>query len=240
MGNIIALSRLEQELKKVETYSWGGLQTNMLDDLTKFIYGCSSYDALMKLIERAEGIHENFPRQYAINRWYNFWCSTAAEALLGKSDKVELEKEVKHKTIDFFIEQLNFDLKVTVLPKVLQNGFNNGFAAFKHFYDKPQELIYWFYENQSIERRFHEHNRLFLVCADLVNPEESWKLKRELRKLRNLLEFYAAKVNVNKVPVFEINDGEARSDVLFFLKGKERFRGYISKFHDIIYHSIWL
>lgn len=40
-------------------------------------------------------------------------------------------------------------------------------------------LIKWLYENQG-DMRFGAENRIFLVLIDMGNPEESWKLKRNV------------------------------------------------------------
>lgn len=68
------------------------------------------------------------------------------------------------KGVDFFIDDLPIDLKITRLPK----GFSEDF-------DKDK-LIKWFYENQS-EQRFGAENRLFLVLNDRNNPENTDWLK---------------------------------------------------------------
>lgn len=68
------------------------------------------------------------------------------------------------KGVDFFINNLPIDLKITRLPK----GFTENF-------DKDI-LIKWFYENQS-EQRFGAENRLFLVLNDRENPDNTDWLK---------------------------------------------------------------
>ncbi|MBP5544140.1 MAG: hypothetical protein ILM98_08690 [Kiritimatiellae bacterium] len=42
-----------------------------------------------------------------------------------------------------------------------------------------QALIKWLYENQG-DMRFGAENRIFLVLIDMENPDESWKLKRNV------------------------------------------------------------
>ena len=68
------------------------------------------------------------------------------------------------KGVDFFIDDLPIDLKITRLPKGFDENFDKG------------ELIKWFYENQS-EQRFGAENRLFLVLNDRNNPENTDWLK---------------------------------------------------------------
>ncbi len=68
------------------------------------------------------------------------------------------------KGVDFFIDDLPIDLKITRLPK----GFDENF-------DKDK-LIKWFYENQS-EQRFGAENRLFLVLNNRSDHENTDWLK---------------------------------------------------------------
>lgn len=68
------------------------------------------------------------------------------------------------KGVDFFVNDLPIDLKITRLPKGFTENFNKGI------------LIKWFYENQS-EQRFGAENRLFLVLNDRENPDNTDWLK---------------------------------------------------------------
>lgn len=52
-------------------------------------------------------------------------------------------------------------------------------------------LIKWLYENQG-DMRFGAENRIFLVLIDLGNPDESWKLKRNVDFISPLVSKWVA------------------------------------------------
>jgi hypothetical protein len=82
------------------------------------------------------------------------------------------------KGVDFFIDDLPIDLKITRLPK----GFDENF-------DKDK-LIKWFYENQS-EQRFGAENRLFLVLNNINTPENTdWLKITHYDKIKNIINQY--------------------------------------------------
>lgn len=59
----------------------------------------------------------------------------------------------------------------------------------KETIEEPQELVRWLYENQGV-RRFDAANRFFLILVDLRSLEESWKLKRNRKLLKERITNY--------------------------------------------------
>ena len=49
----------------------------------------------------------------------------------------------------------------------------------EYIMNHKRELIKWLYENQG-DMRFGSENRVFLVLVDKENPDEAWKLKRNI------------------------------------------------------------
>lgn len=89
---------------------------------------------------------------------------------------------------------------------------------------EPQKLIKWLYEEQG-ERRFDADNRLFLVLIDKNNLEESWKMKRNLDLLKDIIDGHLDKFNGKKAKKLKIEfdwmDGKrytALSDIIFAIK----------------------
>jgi hypothetical protein len=226
-------SYLEEQLKKVETYKWTGPQNNMQDDITRFVYDTWNFDEIIKRIQKEKEINPNFPEQYAINRWYNFWTSKGAEAIFKKNKRVKPEQDKSNKTIDFYIENNAFDLKVSVMPKDLCKAKNDPIQNMKHWKDNFEELIKWFYGNQSRESRYHEKSRIFLVCYDLYETQNNWKLKRELILMNQLIDFYLDNFDAEKTPKIKIGSKETIADALIFAKIKEKFWGFISKSYGL-------
>ena len=86
-----------------------------------------------------------------------------------------------------------------------------------------RSLAKWLYENQG-EMRFGAENRIFLVLIDMADPENSWKLKRNVDLMAPKVDEWVRSFdsgNVNKLLTrFSFNGKrfEAYSDVIFVVK----------------------
>lgn len=186
------LLRVETELKKrlIYPYKWGRKQSDDWDAKTSFIYNTYSFE---KVLEKTKQLDEGV-RDYALNRWYNFWSAETVEYLFSLHEKVTPNKNKFDKLIDFTINTTCFDHKTTVFPI----GFNQTVAYAKN---NPAELIQWLYLNQSQESRKHLKNRLFIVLIDKNN--QHWKLKSEIKLLKTQIDAYVE--NFNSANLFQLN-----------------------------------
>ncbi|EKB48275.1 hypothetical protein [Cecembia lonarensis] len=105
---------LVQELYKVETFKWGADNQNDLGKylVKKYIKDNTSYDYL---IEQMETGVLGTVQDYLVCSWYNHWSSILIEHLF-KSHEVVLPTVGQIKSVDFFMNEIPFDLKVTYLP----------------------------------------------------------------------------------------------------------------------------
>jgi hypothetical protein len=177
-------SLLEIELKKrlKFDYFWGRKQFDRFDNASNFIYEISDFAELIKEVDSNFKEDSNYLelKNYTLNRWFNFWSSKAIENIFCEDNKVNSHPNSKDKFIDFFIENIPFDLKTTVFPK----GFKKSIPyAIEH----KRELIEWLYANQSKQKRQHHKNRLFIVLIQSDNDQEHWKLKAEILWLREVV-----------------------------------------------------
>ena len=203
------LLRLETELKKrwQIPYSWKGTkQTNELDFKTNFIYKTYSFK---KLLERTSILEEN-EKNYAYNRWYNFWSAEAVEFIFSNNQKIKKNEDKYHKTIDFWLENIAFDHKTSVFPKKLNHKFF-------HFEKNKKELITWLYENQSQEQRKHLENRLFVVLYDSETLTH-WKMKAEIHLIKEKIEQYLNNFDQKQLISLDFEGKEVYSDVIFIKK----------------------
>jgi septum formation topological specificity factor MinE len=186
------LLRVETELKKrlAYPYKWGRKQSDDWDAKTSFIYTTYSFE---KLLEKTASFDEKV-RNYALNRWYNFWSAEAVENLFSLHEKVTSNINKFDKLIDFTINTTCFDHKTTVFP----SGFNQTVAYAKN---NPAELIHWLYLNQSQESRKHLKNRLFIILVE--KNKEHWKLKAEIKLLKTEIDTYVE--NFNSENLFQLN-----------------------------------
>lgn len=109
------------QLYKLQTFDWGGLYQNSLEQtiVNNYIKKIQDYDELNKKIENE--LHASM-RGYVLNSWYNHWSSILIEDVFKDHPKV-LPTVGLVKKIDFFWKDFPFDLKVTYFPE--------GFMALK-------------------------------------------------------------------------------------------------------------
>ena len=90
-----------------------------------------------------------------------------------------------------------------------------------------QGLIRWLYENQG-DMRFGSENRIFLVLIDMDNPDDSWKLKRNVDLVSPLIDKWVSgfkrKNSGNLLTQFTYKSRqyETYADVIFAVKGSSR------------------
>lgn len=206
---------LEKELKKRTEfeYIWKTKQTDKLDKETNFIYKTLSFEEVLNKTNCV--VKENSAmidlKNYALNRWYNFWSAKAVESIFCEHKNVEPHKNSKDKYTDFFISTIPFDHKTTVFPK----GFKKSIPyAINH----KQELITWLYNNQSQQQRKHYKNRLFIVLIDYEDPNSHWKLKAEIHWLKSLISTYLSNFDSSKLPCLTFNNEKVYADVIWAIK----------------------
>ena len=206
---------LEKELKKRTelAYTWKTKQTDKLDKETNFIYKVESFN---QVLEKIEFLFKNEPnyndlKNYALNRWFNFWSAQAVEHIFCEHSNVKAHKNSKDKYTDFFISTIPFDHKSTVFPK----GFKKSIPyAINH----KQELITWLYNNQSQQQRKHYKNRLFIVLVNFDEQKSHWKLKAEILWLKSLISTYLINFDSSKLQCLTFNNEKVFADVIWAIK----------------------
>lgn len=109
------VNKLEQDLCLIQHFKWGGDQNNSLDKyfVSHYVKTTRSYAELkQKIASDALNVVEN----YVLASWYNHWTSIVIEHFFKQHQKV-LPTIGQVKSIDFMIDGIPFDLKVTYLPK---------------------------------------------------------------------------------------------------------------------------
>jgi hypothetical protein len=205
------LIRIEKELKKrlAYPYKWGRKQNDQYDKLTNFVYSISLFEDVLKETEnrfKKDSVHQNIAN-YALNRWYNFWSAQAVEKIFCSLPNVKPALDEKDKLVDFSIDGVTFDHKTSVFPKNFPHPINEAIK-------KTDELIKWFYKNQSQQQRKHLKNRLFIVLYS--SDGEHWKLKAEISWLKDRIKKYMEGFNPHYLLKFQLEKNqETISDVIW-------------------------
>jgi hypothetical protein len=105
--------QLVSELFKIKHFEWGDYQ----NDLNKLLVSryVKVYKSYEQLISKFEKEINPLVQAYVLNSWYNHWSSILIEHIF-KSHKSVLPTVGQIKSVDFFINDIPFDLKVTYLP----------------------------------------------------------------------------------------------------------------------------
>ncbi len=108
------IDNLVVELYKVDTFKWGADNQNDLGKylVKRYIKDNRSYDYLIQHIENEV---LKTVQDYLICSWYNHWSSILIEHIF-KTHNIVLPTVGQIKSVDFFINEIPFDLKVTYLP----------------------------------------------------------------------------------------------------------------------------
>lgn len=199
------LELLEIALKKRRNipYRRWRKQSNDWDQKTNFIYSTRSYSELLGKVGNMSGDLSN----YALNRWYNFWSAMWIEYIFSTYPWVVPHKNHVDKLVDFTINGIKFDHKTSVFPQWFSKNFH---YAFNH----KEELIRWFYDNQSQEQRKHLKNRLFIVVYDSIK-QEHWKVKAEISLIRDVIDSYMSCFDSHNLVELDFWDWKVLSDILW-------------------------
>jgi hypothetical protein len=176
-------TQLVSELYKLKNFDWGGDYQNSLDKylVSRYVKVHKSFDTLISKFETEINVAV---QGYVLNSWYNHWSSILIEHIF-KSHAEILPTVGQIKSVDFFINDVPFDLKVTYLPaeyiktKRKEKGFPVELTFLKKKADeakidfdkkaKPADIFY------EIIEKMKDRNDAF--CADVLATLKSEKLE---------------------------------------------------------------
>jgi hypothetical protein len=209
------LIELESRLKECHKYGyrWHKKQNNKVDSMTdKIVYDRSlnSIESLRAKINELN-ILDQETRDYIFNRWYNHHSAIGIEYIFSNYKNVKKMSNEKHKTIDFYIDDIPFDHKTTVLPNKYKNNIQKAL-------EDKEGLVKWLYSNQSKERRQHYKNRLFLVVFDSGKQYKHWKVKAEIALIQSKVKEYMNSFVESKLIILNLEGQKVYTDVLFVIK----------------------
>lgn len=160
--SVLDIETLSNDLYKVQSFKWGGDHTNSLDKylVTRYVKAIISYDELQsKVPEIGDAAYG-----YVMSSWYNHWSSILIEHVF-KSHVSVIPTVGQVKGVDFFVDGIPFDLKVTHLPK----GFIDQILKAKNY--KP-ELTYLKSQAKALGITFDKD-----ASDDVINYQIIAKLK---------------------------------------------------------------
>lgn len=183
---------IRHELNKLEIMPpWGRAQGDQWDKLSNFVYRVKTLRGVKRqarAVAKAKGIHEELFENYAVRRWYNHHTHDQILQMFYAHSDVQREENRKHRTIDFYLREIPFDLKISRFPKSYPEDI-------KHAWQHRHKLALWMYRHQSKQGRYHTGNRLFIILHHRTKPELTWQLRRNFDTLETLIrEFLEAPI----------------------------------------------
>ncbi len=194
------MSNIEKDLQdtlKLISSDWK-MQDNKTDKETGFIYRVDSLEDCLKKIDET-----GVDKEYALHRWYNYMTSIQSEYIFCEFGAVHEKNKYSH-DVDIYINNVPFDVKLTVYPaKLSSRPYDLTTRKGKN------EMIKWYYENQSQEARKQLINRLYVVC-DGKDSEENMKMKSDFDLMRKAVSEYMDGVKAKGFHQQVIPDGKDR------------------------------
>jgi hypothetical protein len=154
----IDIQQLVSELYKLKNFEWGGDYQNSLDKFLISRYVKVQNPSFDYLMSKFETEINPAVQGYVLNSWFNYWSSVLIENIF-KSHSAVLPTVGQIKSVDFFVGDIPFDLKVTYLPaeyikqKRKEKGYPVEFTFLKQkakeaniSYDKNAKPTDIFYE----------------------------------------------------------------------------------------------
>lgn len=164
------LSKDLRTIAKEIPIRWGRVQNNVYDNELKGIcdiFSIMSLDVLLSHISRFDNEHQ----MYYKRRWYLLRCADCDEYLFYKNDNTEHNPNRYDKKWDIKIDnRFLFDVKGTVIPRDYRDRWEDVI-------EDPQQIINFYYEQQSRGIRYDMQNRLFIVHHSLVNDDREFLLR---------------------------------------------------------------
>lgn len=200
--------KLENDLKEVMNIiseKWQ-VQNNFYDKNSNFIYRMRTLEECLNEIDRLK-----VDKNYALHRWYNFKTSCYCEEIFCEYGAVK-ERDIYNHDVDIYIDNVPFDVKLTVYPAKLKNRpYDLTTRAGKN------DMIAWYYDNQSQGNRKQLLNRLYVVC-DAKTSYENMVMKSNFELMRVKIAQYMESVKADGLNEIVINEnGEEyrlKSDII--------------------------
>lgn len=151
--------------KKIPLH-WGRIQNNSYDDKID-MFKIDTYEELESAIASLDESRKNYLRR----RWYLWKCSQCDEYLFYCNNNAEQNPNRFDKAYDvMFDHSIGFDIKGTVIPQCFRGDIEKVL-------NNQQEMVDFFYDEQSKGRRYDIQNRLFIVHHSFIEPIREFYLR---------------------------------------------------------------
>lgn len=204
------LSKDLQALAKTIPLCWGAVQNDTTDAKVDF-FNIHHYSELELALRNLDENGKNYFKR----RWFLWKNAQCDEHLFCRNSNVKANPKCKDQEYDIEFNNemaLRFDVKGTVIPKCLRNNPEKAMAD-------PQEMINFFYSQQSKGVRNHFQNRLFIVHHSFRENEREMYLRCHWDFKKIVYQDYCSKINLNSSFISYEN---VKADVIFILENVDK------------------
>jgi hypothetical protein len=208
----VEINKLQKEMKRVYDFGYDYTRRDpTMDSLTNFVFSIDNFDDLMVASNLAFpewNLNREKYISYAMTRWYKRMSATFSEAVFVRHPNIlKASRDEDRRHIDFYMNNIPFDLKNTMFPKVYATRKK---YALRH----PAELAKWLMDNQADRRFSNYHNQIFIVYDSSYRP--NWMMKAELFLTQRKINKWVKLRNRKPVPEIVLSAGcTVKADVIF-------------------------
>ncbi|MBQ2621248.1 MAG: hypothetical protein IJF84_07905 [Thermoguttaceae bacterium] len=191
---------LKSELYQIDSYEWGGDQNNSLDKhlVNMFVKKISKYTELQSKRLEIQANAWNYVR----TSWYNNWTSYLIESIFKHHPKV-ISAVGEIKSVDFFIDDIPIDLKVTFFPKgYMENTIKSKLGG--------KSEVSWLIQKAKENEIELNRSKLASEISEKISAAGHDEILSELRDKRKEVIKEAQKNKIDLITWLYENQGEMR------------------------------
>lgn len=181
------LSKELQDLSQRIPLNWGMIQNDITDKQINIF----KINDIVTLEDKIKELSEK-DRNYFRRRWFLWQCARVDEYLFYRLPSVIANPSSKDQAWDIEFKgdsNLRFDLKGTVVPKILQADFTLA---------DEKKIIDFYYKNQSKGVRDNYQNRIFVVHHSFKELDRSMNLRCQWELKTNAFQAFSEQISEKK------------------------------------------
>ena len=208
------IKEIEVELNKMQYFDWGGSMGNNLEKniVNNYVKKLKNYEDIENAIA---GTIQRSVYGYTLNSWYNHWSTIMIEEIFNSNERILPTIDLVEK-MDFFIDNIPFDLKVTYFPEELMKLKIADKLLMKYGSKSELTCSKKIAKEVNIAIPNDLNERSLLICLQkLLKDSIDERAKEFVEDIRNIkkevISYYKENPNELIVWLYE-NQGEMRFD----------------------------
>lgn len=225
---------LKSKADSIAANAWKFVQTSWYNNWTSYLIESifKKHKRVLSAVGEIKSVDffiDDYPVDLKVTYFPGAFMQRKLMDLLGNSEITWLKRQAKSFEIEPDKNLSNSEQFIFLKEELENHGHTDIIANLtdkkKKIVDdarkNPEELIKWLYENQS-PRLFGAENRLFVVLVDLINMDQSWKMKRAFSLIEPMINNYLntfKSQSLKKIDfIFNKKEFTSLADIIFVIK----------------------